>query len=224
MLKALLGGYARFRVFVQHQSNQVLCFVADVSPMLRIKFKFLFENISEYLCAIITLERRIAAQEDVEDDAERPHITRLIIILFQNFWCYVIWCADNSLHLNLIFVFIVNAKALRESKVNQLYLRIRRTVLQQKVFWLEVAVADFQLMQMLYSRDDLPHVIGCACLAEALALDDFVEELAARGQLHDDVDVAEINIRLVKLYYVGMVEATQDFELLLERLHVLLYV
>ena len=83
-------------------------------------------------------------------------------------------------------------------------------------------MADFELMQVFHCRDDLSHVVGGSGLAKSFTLDYFVKKFTTGRELHNYVYVPKVDISLVKLDDVRVVESTKDFQLLLERLHILL--
>lgn len=85
-------------------------------------------------------------------------------------------------------------------------------------------MADLVLVQMLDGTDHLLHHHDCIFFTKPLLLDDAFKELAARSQLHDDMNVAGINVAFMELDDVWVVDLLQNRQLLLQQLHILLNV
>ncbi len=68
---------------------------------------------------------------------------------------------------------------------------------------------------MVYSTEELAHVVGGLALIKVLValLCDPVEEVAAPDELHYQVGVFAVIVGLIILYYVGVVEAADDGDL-----------
>ena len=69
-------------IFVQHTSNEILGFIAYVGPISWVKLELLTKDIFENFFAIISFKGRIAAQEYIQNYAQAPNITWVIVVTF----------------------------------------------------------------------------------------------------------------------------------------------
>ena len=72
-------------------------------------------------------------------------------------------------------------------------------------------------VQVLDCGDHLTHDVSGVMLSELLGRHDAVEELATAAPLHDDVDVAVIDVALIELDDVGVIHLLKDGKLFLEQ-------
>ena len=72
-------------------------------------------------------------------------------------------------------------------------------------------------VQMLDGGEHLAHDVSGLALSEFLGSDNTVEELTTWAVLHDDVDVAVIDIALIKLHDIGVVNRGKDSQFLLQK-------
>lgn len=86
------------------------------------------------------IERWVAAEKDKEDHADRPQIALLVVVLLKDFWSDVIRSAELLRHL---FCWIDHS---RSSEVDDGHLGVVRVFVEQKVFWLHIAVHDVALV------------------------------------------------------------------------------
>lgn len=212
----LLGGYSTFGVLVKHFSYKIFGFITDVFPVVGVETELLLHDVPEDLLIVVAFEGRIAAQENKQNDSQTPNIAGLIVIPLQHLRSYIV---GRSNHRFQVFSFLIGcslkvvlAKSLGQAEVDQFYFGVFRVILKQKVFRLEVPVADLMFVEVLDGREHLLHQISCFLFAKPSVLHNFVEQLSALSQLHDDVDVAVINIALVELDDVGVVYLPQYFQ------------
>jgi len=203
VLKALLCGNPTSRVLLQHLSDQILGGIRDLVPVCGVKSKWLLQHIAENLLVVIALERRVAAQEYEEDDTEGPDIAGLVVVALEHLGCNVVWGADNSVHsLDGLLL----GETFGKTEINKFDFRLFRSVVHQEVLRFEISVDDSVTMQVLDSGEHFAHDVGGLVLAEPLRGHDAIEELTALAVLHDDVDVAMIDVALVELDDVGVVD------------------
>lgn len=123
VLEAVLSGNACLRIFIQHTGDETLRFIGHAHPDLVFKFDLLLQHVAEDLRAIVALERRVAAEEYVQDNAEAPHIAGLVVILLENLWCDVVRRANDRFEVDLFRQIAERAfkdsKPLRQPKINQ---------------------------------------------------------------------------------------------------------
>ena len=98
VLEALLRADSASRVLLQHLGNQVFCRVGDVGPVSRVEREWLLENVPENFLVVIALERRVAAEEDEEDDAEGPDVAGLVVVALEHLRRDVVRSANHRMH------------------------------------------------------------------------------------------------------------------------------
>merc|ERR1719422_1876425 len=87
MLERLLCPDPLGGVHCQHLVDEVLGLRRDRVPLGRGEVVRSSSDLSVELLLILVPERRVANQEDVQDDSTRPYVHRLSIwLLFQHFW------------------------------------------------------------------------------------------------------------------------------------------
>lgn len=128
---------------------------------------------------------------------------------------HVVGRADDGAHFALAL-----GEVSGEAEVDDFGFALFGGALKEEVFGFEVAVDDAELVEV---ADAVEYFLHDACahgLGDAAFADDVFEELAARAQLHDDVQVALVVEGLVELDDVGMVDLSQSADLIDEQLHV----
>ena len=80
---------------------------------------------------------------------------------------------------------------------------------------------DAVSVQVLDGTDHLAHDIGGVALGEPLSGDDAVKELSTLAVLHNDMDIAVIDVALIELDDVGVVNRLKNGELFLEKSDIL---
>ena len=144
------------------------------------------QNLVKKRGQLFLVEGREPAEQDVEDDASRPHVDRasLIALIAKHLGRNVAWCAAGCAHQVLI------GDDTREPEVCNLEWSIGRLVGQQYVFRLEVTMNDVVGVHVVERIAERGDDIGRVALCVLTALDDAVEELSARHQLHDQVHLS----------------------------------
>ena len=79
-------------------------------------------------------------------------------------------------------------------------------------------------MEMFNSWKDFLHEPCSSTLTEPLVLYNFIEKLAPGSQLHDDMNVPIIYVTFVKLYDVGVVYLSKNFEFFFQQFDIFFYV
>ena len=105
-----------------------------------------------------------------------------------------------------------------ESEIHNLE---RFVIVYQQVFWLQVSMANAQLVDVFYARYQLLKVFAGHLLLQALVLHNQVEKFAASDVLHDQVQVLLGFDDLVNLNHVRVVQLLQNLDFSADALHVL---
>jgi hypothetical protein len=90
------------------------------------------------------------------------------------------------------------------AKVRQFDGRAVRTVGQQEVLRLDVAVHHAHIVAVLDGHEQRAHDAGCVVLGELATLDNDIKQLSARAQLHDQADVRVILKHVLERHNVGV--------------------
>jgi len=125
------------------------------------------------LLVVGPVERRVSAEEDVEDDACAPDVALFIVLLPQNFRSYVVRSSELLLEEDPCSEFGGCAE------VDDLDFRILVVLVKQEVLGLEVPVHDVLAVDVVERGEHLLHDVGRVPLAEVLLLCDLVEELTS---------------------------------------------
>lgn len=56
-------------LLLEHALKKVLSLIGDLSPVLWVEFKLLLEDPLEDLLVVVTLERRVTAEHDIENNS-----------------------------------------------------------------------------------------------------------------------------------------------------------
>jgi hypothetical protein len=167
-------------------ADEVLGGGGDDVPLLRVHGELARADLVEEGVLVLVGEGRVAAEEDVEDDAQRPDVALGAVLgvgrdhLGRNVAGRP---ARRAHHL------VRPGQDLGEAHVGQLDGRVVLLALEQHVLGLEVAVDDALAVGVGDGRRHQPHHLPRLALAVAGLLADAVEELAAGDELDDDEEV-----------------------------------
>lgn len=79
--------------------DEVLGRLADLVPVRCVELEVAFQYLRKQIGVVLVVERRIAAQQDVRDDTDAPHVDRLAVrLLGEHLGCHVAGCAARSGH------------------------------------------------------------------------------------------------------------------------------
>ena len=67
-------------ILVQHSNNEIFACTTKVYPVFFFEFKFLVENVVKNLFIVVSFERRVPAQENIQDDTKGPNIALTIVV------------------------------------------------------------------------------------------------------------------------------------------------
>mmetsp|Transcript_104626 Transcript_104626/g.272328 ORF Transcript_104626/g.272328 Transcript_104626/m.272328 type:complete len:458 (-) Transcript_104626:231-1604(-) len=217
VVQGLLRSVAVTRVHLQEHADQNLGILRDVLPIRGIEGKIAQTHLRKHLGIGLAEEGRVAAEHDVHDHADAPHVAELVVLPGENLRGHIVGCASlRGQHL-------ASLELAGQTEVDDLDQILLNGLLghEQEVLGLQVAVAHVIFVHVVERPDDLLHEDGGLDLREVPRLDDAVEELAARGELHDQINVAVVLEGLVEFDDVGVVHHFHDGDLLLEAVDVL---
>lgn len=81
----------------------------------------------------------------------------------------------------------------------------------QDVFWLQIPEDDVVVVQMFKAEQQFAHVKLCKLFGEASLLDEVEEQLAARAEVHDEVELLFAFESPVQLYDEWVLDFLEDF-------------
>ena len=134
----------------------------------------------------VAVERGIAAEEKVGDDANGPHVDGFTVAgLFKNLWRHIAGCTTGC--GKDCDLFIVDDSG--EAKVGNEQIAVFGLVSEEEVFGFEVAVDDALLMEVDNSLGDGSNNVCSVLFVVVAPLADAVKELATHTEIGDEVEV-----------------------------------
>ena len=138
-------------------------------PLFFVRRKLTQLDTLDNLCLVRPVERRITAQKNVQDDADTPQVTLLVVIVVEHLRSNVVWRAVLLLHL------LAGIEHARRAEVDDGDLWIVLVFIHEQVLRLEVSMHNLPLMAIVDGRQDLRDYFGRVILAERLLLSDLVK-------------------------------------------------
>mmetsp|Transcript_6914 Transcript_6914/g.21503 ORF Transcript_6914/g.21503 Transcript_6914/m.21503 type:complete len:281 (-) Transcript_6914:196-1038(-) len=193
----------------QEPCDEVLDSVADVPWSGVVRCKDLFVQRS----SVLILERQVAADKREEDDSAAPEVARRRHV------------AEAGDHLGWRIArraaSRLQALALTEDVAEpEVYDLDTPVLVKQQVLRLQVPVHHLHLVHLLHAGHDLVEEAARLGLLYPPARDDVVEELAAAGVFHDEVQLPPGLDDLVKLDDVGVSDKLEDVHLTSDALNI----
>ena len=90
MLERLLGGDALCWIVYQQTFDQVLRVRGHLAPVFVSESEFAVKYSLEDHFIVRPVERRVAAEQDVHDNAARPDVALLVVVSLEHFWSDII--------------------------------------------------------------------------------------------------------------------------------------
>lgn len=135
-------------------------------------------DFAEDFVSRFTLKWQTAADDHVQNAAERPDVALARVIAVQNLWRHEVGRAGKSLH--------ASESLLCESKVDEAHLAVSS---KHDVFWLQVSVDNVLRVAMLQRLQTRANDFCCVFFGVSTALVrellNTVEKLAIRAVFHD---------------------------------------
>mmetsp|Transcript_969 Transcript_969/g.1691 ORF Transcript_969/g.1691 Transcript_969/m.1691 type:complete len:200 (-) Transcript_969:320-919(-) len=195
--------------------DEVLGLCTDVVPLGRGVVVLGCPDAGKNLVVVVSVEGRVAAKEDVSNDANAPHVTTLVILLVQNLWSHVV----GGPHLGLHHVGRAGVLVPTQTKVDNLDLAMLVRCLEQEILGFKIPMANvLNVVAVGNGLDDLLDDLGGVVLRKMplLALrfgNDPVEELPSSAKLRHEVEVFLVLINLVKVNDIGVGDLLEDLDL-----------
>ncbi|GIX65340.1 colanic acid biosynthesis glycosyltransferase WcaI [Babesia caballi] len=201
------NGDARSRVRLQHAGYQVLGRGGHDVPVLAVEpDPVVLAQI--HRDDLLDREGQPAAQEQVHDDADGPHVDLLVVPLEREHLGRDVGHRPAGLRQELL-----GPAQRREAKVRQLDGGRLALVREQNVLRLDVAVDDAALVQVRHDLQQLADDAVRVRLGEAVPLVDQVVQLPAADELHHDVQRVAHVAHVLEVYHVLVPEEAEDGDL-----------
>mmetsp|Transcript_33337 Transcript_33337/g.81854 ORF Transcript_33337/g.81854 Transcript_33337/m.81854 type:complete len:233 (+) Transcript_33337:989-1687(+) len=164
--------------------------------------------------ALVLIERRKAAEQDVKDHPSRPHVAlHAVALLQQHLWRHIDGrAADCPHHVQLLSIL----HDLPQAEVRYLYGRVFPLAPVQDIFRLEVPVHHPDAVDVVDCRDDLHKHLRRFRLRVVVLGHDPVEELAPGDHLHHNVHVSLGLEHIMECDAVRVPDPLQDVDLAMQ--------
>mmetsp|Transcript_11159 Transcript_11159/g.19710 ORF Transcript_11159/g.19710 Transcript_11159/m.19710 type:complete len:502 (+) Transcript_11159:103-1608(+) len=205
--QGLLRGKALQWVHHEQLGDQVLRFGGHGTPVLLVKLVHARLDALKELILILVVERRITAQQDVQNHTQRPHIHRCAVKLVEQ---------DFGRDIRRCAALLRKIKTFRrrcETKVHNLHVRIVVRIGHEKVLGLEVSVHDLVAVHVVERIQQHFHQITRLLLGVEGLLHDTVKEFTAIDLLQHEVKVTRLLEEVQSADNVGVVQGLQQLHL-----------
>jgi hypothetical protein len=150
VIECLLSCQSLIHARLNKLFNKIFRFIRDWVPYL-----FRFEVIcalpyrTKHNCVVLSWKWQATGQYGIGNDAKRPKVTPLIVLIHQNFWRHVIRRPTNT-----VKVFrLISVRDVRQTEVNQLCTSM--TIIKKNVLRLQIPMRDIESVQMTESQQTL---------------------------------------------------------------------
>ena len=181
MLKCDLGRRALFSRVGEQGRDKVLAILRNRLPDAVVEVVRALTHFLHDILVGLTVERWLARQKNVCDDATGPDVALLVVVLVEDFRCDVVRRAELLVE---VAVGIVDEG---RAEINDLDLVVLLVLLEQDILGFQVAVHNVPLVAVVDAGEDLFHEDGTVTLAKFAALEDLIEELATLADLGNEV-------------------------------------
>lgn len=181
MLKRVCGRRALITRVGEQGGDKVLAILRDRRPDTVVEVVRALADLLHDVLVGLAVERWLARQKNVCDDATGPDVALLVVVLVEDFRCDIVRRAKLLVE---VAVGIVDEG---RAEINDLDLVVLLVLLEQDILRFQIAVHDVPLVAVVDAGEDLFHENGTVTLAKFAALEDLIEELAALADLGNEV-------------------------------------
>mmetsp|Transcript_9846 Transcript_9846/g.20975 ORF Transcript_9846/g.20975 Transcript_9846/m.20975 type:complete len:204 (-) Transcript_9846:595-1206(-) len=175
MLQCIFSAEPFPRISSKQAFDEILRFIAET---LLGKFKMASLYGGENVGIGIAIKRRIAGQQNVSDDADRPVIARYVVFALEKLGTHVIRGADGCAHRRVSSLVLS-----RQTEIDQLNIGLFVGRFEQDVLWFDISVSDAFTVEINDCLEQGFDDFGGSFLGKATfgggILNYLVEELAA---------------------------------------------
>mmetsp|Transcript_1040 Transcript_1040/g.3256 ORF Transcript_1040/g.3256 Transcript_1040/m.3256 type:complete len:460 (-) Transcript_1040:174-1553(-) len=189
----LSRGEAFLRVGFEHARDELLRFGAHLGPRIARQVEVASQNCIKDPLLGLRPEWGHTREKNVEDDTARPDVRGVAVATTQNFGSDVVRASDE------IRKDLVLTVERGQTEINGADRRIRRAVLEHKVFRLQVAVHDAQLVAVINALHNRAQRFRRILFTILALFDNAIEQFTTRQEFHDDIHVFVTLIRTNEL-------------------------
>lgn len=184
--------------------DQVFSAITDVSPSVALERPHALLYFGNDVFFGGSIERRSAAEHDIQDDTDTPHVTLLSVCAYEHLRSDVVRCTIHLMHHMRAVVVVMGG-----AEVNDLD---RATILHIKedILWFQISMCNILTMAVGNSLQDLLANMSGFVLSQMLTLGDLIEQLAAFTQLRDQEYRAFILVDLKETHNIRVSEILED--------------
>lgn len=208
--KDLLGRGTGLLILGQHLGDGELGLSGDTTPLGGVELVGTLADLLQDFSIGVAVEGRIAAKHDVCDDTQRPDIALLSVLALKNLGGDVVGGTGlGAVQLSFLERF-------GETEINELDLVEHGVGFlggQKEILRLQITMDNLILMAVEDGGDHLTHEMLGLHLREGLVLDDGIEQLATRAQLHNELEGLGILEDLVQMDHVGVIHLAHGVKL-----------
>mmetsp|Transcript_77511 Transcript_77511/g.107678 ORF Transcript_77511/g.107678 Transcript_77511/m.107678 type:complete len:486 (-) Transcript_77511:62-1519(-) len=191
----------------EHSLDELLSIVRDTGPLLLGEVEGTLLDGLDNVGVRLTIEGRVTAKHDIQNDTRRPDIALLIVVLLQDFGSDVVRSTKLLSHL------LALNKLSGGTKIYNFNLSILLLAGKQQVLGLQISVDNLSIVAVDNGRQDLLDVISSQLFGEVGKRDDLIEKLTTRAELRNQVIVGGILIQLVEVGNIGVIKLLQNADL-----------
>lgn len=181
-VQSLLSRKTILRVNAEALLDEVLSFLADALPPLRERVIAKSDLLQDLIFAA-SVERRVARQQDVGNDTDRPDIALLVVALFQDFRSDVVRSSDFFGHRCVSLGVVLDGLV----EVDDFKLVEPLDVFKEDVLRFEVPVADAVQVAVVNTGQHLLDNDGRVSLSELSTLLHLFEQFTTLAKLVNHV-------------------------------------
>ena len=218
MFETLLCSEPSSRILAQHASNKVLRVFRHIAPFFAGKVGLLREDTLIVLRLVLATKRKLAAEQNIQDDAAGPNINRLAMgRSAQHLGGNIVRGTDEARKHGLVSLADIVGKA----KIGELDIKRPGGIGAKKIFQLDVAVGNASRVQIGKRVEQIEHDGGGVGLSELGVLCDEVEELTTCQILHDKMNASRTHEHINSPDDIGMGYAENDLYLPRQKLRLI---
>jgi hypothetical protein len=189
-----VGGHALSRVDGQAALDELTSLNTDTAPVLdRGEAVVCDQNGLHFFQIAVAIEGCVSAEQEVGYHADRPDVDGLAVAaLSEDLWRHVARCAAGcGQDVELLFVHDAAEAEVGDEQVGVVF-----GGAEEEVLGFEVAVYDAVVVEVCDGREGCADQVRCVGLEVGAFAADAVEELAAEGEVGDEVDCVRVSTRL----------------------------
>ena len=204
-------GHSSFRVCIQNFLNKVLGALGNESGNQKVAIQ---DFLVKFACVGI-FKRQITTSHCIQNDSAAPNVRvqTMVTLACDHFWSCVAGTSACCFKRFVLLIYIRQAKVYDFDVV---------LLVEKKVFWFEVSVADAHLVDVLDARNNLLKETTSLVFLQTLAFDDIVEEFSSTCILHDEKKLARGFYNFVQLDHVRVPHYLQNVNFSCNSLHIAL--